>query len=240
MKRAHLDALLADRAAKRPVVLATRIEDGRQVLIHPDRAATDGDDAVVAAARQALKEDKSQLVEIGGSSIFLHVFNPPLRMIIVGAVHIAQPLSAMAALAGYSVTIVDPRGAFATEERFPGVEINTEWPDDAMKALAPDSRTAVVTLTHDPKLDDAALEVALKSDAFYIGSLGSKKTHTARRNRMGRLGFDEATVDRIHGPVGLPLGGRSPAEVATSILAQVIAVRHADGKIERPALEVVR
>jgi len=247
MRSDILAALLADRAAKRPVVVATRIEDGRQVLIHPDQAATDADDAVVKAARAALAEDRSQLVDIEGPRVFLHVHSPPLRMVIVGAVHIAQPLSAMASLAGYDVTIVDPRGAFATAERFPGVAINSEWPDDALAALAPDARTAVVTLTHDPKLDDAALEVALKSEAFYIGSLGSTKTHTARCNRMRRLGFDDAGIGRIHGPIGLPLGGRSPAEIAVSILAQVIAARHGKDEQAKPAaadrksgLEVVK
>jgi len=146
-------------------------------------------------------------------------------MLIVGAVHIAQPLARMAGLAGYKVSVVDPRGAFATEERFPGVEVSDEWPDEAMERLAPDSRTAVVTLTHDPKLDDAALEVALKSDAFYIGSLGSRKTHLARTHRLARLGFDDAAIARVRGPVGLAIGARAPAEIAVSILAQVIEAR---------------
>ena len=157
--------------------------------------------------------------------MFLHVHNPPLRMIVVGAVHIAQALAPMAALAGYEVTVVDPRGAFATQDRFPGVEVSDDWPDEAMAALAPDSRTAVVTLTHDPKLDDPALEVALKSDAFYVGSLGSKKTHLARTKRLARLGIDADAIALIHGPAGLPIGAKSPAEIAVAILAQVIETR---------------
>ena len=142
-------------------------------------------------------------------------------MIVVGAVHIAQPLSAMAALAGYDVTLVDPRESFAAAERFPGVALNPEWPDTALDSLGLDHRCAVVTLTHDPKLDDPALQVALKSDAFFIGCLGSKKTHASRLRRLKKAGFTEADLARVHGPVGLPIGSRSPAEIAISILAQV-------------------
>lgn len=230
MQKSDLDQLVADRAAGRPVAVATVIDGGAQWLIHVDEAPSDAAPNIVAAARAALTEDRSQTVEIGGQDVFLQVHNPPLRMIIVGAVHIAQALAPMAALAGYHVTVIDPRGAFATQERFPGVTVSDDWPDDAMTALAPDRRTAVITLTHDPKLDDAALEVALKSDAFYIGSLGSKKTHLARTNRMGRLGFDQATVDRINGPVGLAIGAKSPAEIAVAILAQVIEHRRRAGQ----------
>ena len=146
-------------------------------------------------------------------------------MIVIGAVHITQPLAQMATLAGYELTVIDPRGAFATAERFPGIDVSDEWPDEALERLALDARTAVVTLTHDPKLDDAALAVALKSPAFYIGSLGSKKTHGARLERLTEEGFDRTALARINGPVGLALGARSPAEIAVSILAQVIAAR---------------
>jgi xanthine dehydrogenase accessory factor len=142
-------------------------------------------------------------------------------MIVVGAVHIAQPLAAMAALAEYAVTIVDPRQAFATQERFPGVALVGDWPDAALRALAPDARTAVVALTHDPKLDDPALAAALRSPAFYVGALGSRKTHAARIERMRAHGFSDAELTRIHAPVGLDLGARSPAEIAVSILAEV-------------------
>jgi len=133
----------------------------------------------------------------------------------------------MAALAGYAVTVIDPRRAFATDQRFPGVTLLTEWPDEGLEALKPDRRTAVVTLTHDPKLDDAALGVALKSQCFYVGSLGSRKTHQARLNRLRRLGFTDAELARIHGPVGLPIGALTPAEIAVSILAQITQVRRA-------------
>ncbi len=225
MKRELLDALLADRAAKKPVVLATVLGTGEQWLICGNGCTPGAPDDVIAAARAALAADKSQTVEGPDGPVFLQVHNPPLRMIVVGAVHIAQALAPMAALAGYQVTVVDPRGAFATEDRFPGVEVSDDWPDEAMEALAPDSRTAVVTLTHDPKLDDPALEVALKSDAFYVGSLGSKKTHLARTKRLARLGIDADAIALIHGPAGLPIGAKSPAEIAVAILAQVIETR---------------
>jgi xanthine dehydrogenase accessory factor len=145
-------------------------------------------------------------------------------MIIVGAVHITQALAPLAGIAGYAVTIIDPRRSFATEERFPGVTLNHEWPDDAMAELKPDSRTAVITLTHDPKLDDPALQEALRSDAFYIGSLGSRKTHAARLKRLTDAGFTEGDLTRIHGPLGLAINAKSPSEIAVSALAQVIEV----------------
>lgn len=218
MKAATLKQILADKAAKRTVVLATDLASGDERLIYP---LEDGADPLKDDAATAARADKSGVVEAGGTTTFLHVFNPPLRLIIVGAVHIAQPLAKMAAMTGYDVTVVDPRAAFASEERFPGVTTITEWPDDAMKTLRPDARTAIVTLTHDPKIDDPALEVALKSDAFYIGSLGSKKTHNARLHRLGKAGFGEAETARINGPVGLAIGAKSPAEIAVAVLAQI-------------------
>ena len=212
MKRATLDRLLASFHTQRPVVLATDLASGEQQLLE---AATS------EAAREALRRDACVQTEEGGRSWFLQPWNPPLRMLIVGAVHIAQPLAAMAAHAEYAVTIVDPRQAFATQERFPGVALSSDWPDSALRSLAPDARTAVVTLTHDPKLDDPALLVALRSPAFYVGALGSKKTHAARLERLRELGLSEAELARIHAPVGLAVGARSPAEIAVSILAQV-------------------
>jgi xanthine dehydrogenase accessory factor len=212
VKRATLDRLLADWHAQRPVVLATDLASGEQQLLE---AATS------EAAREALRRDACVHIEVGGRAWFLQPWNPPLRMLIVGAVHIAQPLAAMATLAGYAVTIVDPRQAWATPERFPGVVLSGDWPDQALRSLGPDARTAVVTLTHDPKLDDAALAVALRSPAFYVGALGSKKTHAARLERLRGLGLSAAELARIHAPVGLAVGARSPAEIAVSILAQV-------------------
>lgn len=216
-----LSALLADRAAKRPVVLVTDLLSGDQDLIHPlEGAATT---PLLEAARQAQIDDRSGVVEIGDARLFLTVFNPPLRLAIIGAVHIAQPLSAMARMAGYGVSVIDPREAFATRERFPDVDLVTTWPDAAMTALGPDRRTAVVLVTHDPKLDDPALHIALRSDAFYVGALGSRKTHARRCDRLRAAGFDEAAIARVRGPVGLDIGAKSPAEIAVSILAEMTA-----------------
>lgn len=223
MKRADLDRLLAARAAGHPVVQVTWLATGRQVVWEPGQDGLDR--AVAAEAERAIDDDTSRVVEIGGAEVFIHAFSPPLRLIIVGAVHIAQPLARMAALAGHGVTVVDPRRSFAEAERFPGIAVSSEWPDDALEALAPDRRTAVVTLTHDPKLDDPALAVALRSPAYYIGALGSRKTHAARLQRLAALGFDGVSLARIHGPVGLDIGALSPAEIALSIMAQIVQAR---------------
>jgi len=206
-------------------VLATNLKSGIEKILYP----VDGDEKseLVEQASEAIHADKSRTVETADGPVFLHVFNPPLRMILVGAVHISQPLARMAALAGYEVVVVDPRKAFASAARFPGVVVRTDWPDEALEELAPNLRTAVVTLTHDPKLDDPALHVALRSDAFYIGSLGSKKTHNTRIERLTKAGFDETAIARILGPVGLSIGAKSPAEIAVAILAQITDVlRH--------------
>ena len=216
-----LDRLEAARAAGRPVVLATRLPDGAQELL----PGSDAPEALLDAAAQALRHDKSTTATIGDETWFLHAYNPPLRLVVVGAVHIAQALVPMAAQLGYGITVVDPRGAFATDERFPGVTVSTDWPDEAMDALAPDTRTAIVTLTHDPKLDDPALDRALKSGAFYIGALGSRRTHAKRLDRLRDLGHTDADMARIRGPVGLSIGAVTAPEIALSILAQIVEVR---------------
>lgn len=215
-----LKELLKNKDAKHPVVLATRLTDGSQKLLYLHDKQQEK--LLIEAIHEALVTDKSRVVVApDGAEWFLNAFNPPLRLIVVGAVHIAQPLARMAALAGYDVTVVDPRTAFASSERFPGVALSTDWPDEAMSALAPDARTAVVTLTHDPKLDDPALKAALASPCFYIGALGSRKTHGSRLERLRAAGFDDEALARIHGPVGLAIGAKSPAEIAISILAQI-------------------
>jgi xanthine dehydrogenase accessory factor len=205
-------------------VLSTVLPTGEQSLIDPATPLADGASAeLLEAAKRAAREDRCVTLEQGeGRSIFLEPHNPPLRLILVGAVHIAQPLAHMAALAGFEVIIVDPRAAFSTEARFPGVLRLTTWPDRALEELALDRRSAVVTLTHDPKLDDPALGVALRSDAFYVGCLGSGKTHAARLERLRTSGLDEVAIARIFGPVGLRIQARSPAEIAVSILGQII------------------
>jgi xanthine dehydrogenase accessory factor len=165
-----------------------------------------------------LRADRSG-VEADGRFIAVH--NPPLRLIVVGAVHIAQPLLAMARACGYAPVLIDPRGAFGSAARFPGETVLDDWPDEALAALAPDGRTAVVTLTHDPKLDDPALRVALRAPVFYIGALGSKKTHARRVERLTAAGCAPEAIARIQAPVGLDIGARTPAEIAVSILAQM-------------------
>ena len=222
MQAALLERLQAERAAKRPVALLTRLADGAQHLFPLDAVP----EALAAEAQSALHHDTARNVTLDGEAWFIHPHNPPLRLIVVGAVHIAQALVPMAAPLGFEVIVVDPRRAFATEERFAGVTLITEWTDDAMLALAPDTRTAVVTLTHDPKLDDPALDVALKSHAFYIGALGSRRTHAKRVARLAELGHNEHAMARIHSPVGLDLGGRTAPEIAVSVMAEIVAARH--------------
>jgi xanthine dehydrogenase accessory factor len=226
MKPQILERLIEDRARKRPVVLVTEIASGAQALVYPDEVLGELvlDRDALGAARRALSADESGTVEAGGKRYFLHVQNPALRLILVGAVHIAQALAPMAGLAGYAVTVIDPRRAFATDARFPDLTLIAEWPDEAMARMTLDRRTAVVTLTHDPKLDDPALQTALKSDAFYVGALGSKRTHAKRLERLKEAGLSDAQCARIHGPVGLDIGALSPAEIAVSILAQITAV----------------
>lgn len=226
MDRALIDRLAAARAAHRAVVVATDLDSGERTWIENGSAAgpVAVDESVLAAAATAQRDDKSRTVETGdGRRLFLHVFNPPLRLIVVGAVHIAQSLAPMAALAGYAVTVVDPRGSFATADRFPGVTLTDDWPDEALAALKPDARTAVVTLTHDPKLDDPALHSALRSGCFYIGSLGSRRTHASRIERLKLAGLDDKQIGRIHGPIGLDIGARSPAEIALAIMGEITA-----------------
>ena len=220
MKVSLLQAVQEARTAGQPIVLATRLPDGEQMLLpNPDYPALN------AAARQALLAEKSGTHEVDGVTWFLHAYNPPARIVIVGAVHIAQALVPLAAQLGYGVTVADPRRAFATDERFPNVSVSTEWPDEALDALRPDSRTAIVTLTHDPKLDDPALDRALKSEAFYIGALGSRKTHAKRLDRLRALGHGEDALARIRGPVGLNIAAVTAPEIALSVLAQIVAVR---------------
>lgn len=231
MQRAVLDRLIADRAAMRPVAAITELGGGAQGLLYLD-GSTFGESfaaEVVDAARGALASDQSGPVESGGRTFFIHIHNPPLRLAVVGAVHITQALAEMATIAGYAVTVIDPRRAFAQAARFPAIKVSTQWPDDALTALKPDRRTAIVTLTHDPKIDDPALEVALRSEAFYIGSLGSNRTHAKRLQRLRDKGFDERALGRIHGPVGLDIGALSPAEIAVSIMAEITKVRRAAG-----------
>jgi xanthine dehydrogenase accessory factor len=193
-----------------------------------DAAACEGE---LALTNEQLAEARSLLASgrcttlASGADLFARAYVPAPRLLIVGAVHIAQALAPMAAAAGFEVIVIDPRGAFASADRFPGVQLSDEWPDEALARLGLDDKTALVALSHDPKLDDPALELALPSTLFYIGALGSRRTHEKRLERLRAAGLGELT-GRIHSPVGLDLGGRSPAEIAVSILAEVIQVRY--------------
>lgn len=229
MKPATLESLLAAHQAGRALVLATRLPDGEQMLL-PDEI---GPIALQDAASLALARDESRVVEIDGAHWFLQVQAPAHRILVIGAVHVAQSFCPLAAMLGFAVTVVDPRTSFATAERFPGVVMSHEWPDEAMNRLKPDGRTAVVTLTHDPKLDDPALDHALRSPAFYVGALGSRKTQQSRLERLGSLGHDATSLQRIRGPVGLAIGAVTPAEIALSILAEIVAARRGSALARR-------
>lgn len=216
-----LERLRDDRKSRRAAVLATELTTGRHALIHPAEE-TPVEPALLEAAREAARRDASTLATVSGIEWFLHVRNPAPRMFVVGAVHVAQVLAPLAAGAGFEVVVLDPREAFATPARFPGITLSREWPDAGLRRLAPAARDAVIALTHDPKLDDPALTVALESDAFYVGALGSRRTQRARLARLATQGVPTSALARVHGPVGLDIGGRTPAEIATSILAGVI------------------
>jgi len=225
--RAMLSVLNAARDEKRAVVLATELASGESRLVYPDAGETG---ALADAAAKAARNDDSTAVEADGGSWFLTVFNPPLDLAIIGAVHIAQPLARMAALADYAVRVIDPRTAFATEERFPNVALSHDWPDEALAVRPLTARSAIVALTHDPKLDDPALTAALRSPAFYIGALGSRQTHARRLDRLREHGFSDADLARIHGPIGLNIGARSPAEIAVAVLGEMTAALRSNGK----------
>ncbi len=229
MTPALLERLLAAKRVGQATVLATRVHDGRQLLLPQDAAPA----ALHQAASDALRRDESRLAEIEGESWFLHAHTPPYRLAVIGAVHIAQTLAPLATLLGYAVTVIDPRRAFASAERFPGVALSHQWPDEAIDTLAPDAQTAIVTLTHDPKLDDPALDRALHGQAFYIGALGSRRTHAARLERLATRGHGPDSLARIRGPVGLAIGAVATQEIALSIVADMVAVRRSAALAQR-------
>ena len=226
-----LATLLKTAKAKQPFALVTDLASGEQAMVGvgPERGALALSDPPRAAAARALESEHSTAIEDVGRRYFINVLTPPRRLAVVGAVHIAQQLVPMAAMAGYDVTVIDPRSAFASDARFPVVTLVSDWPDAALASFAPDRRSAVVTLTHDPKLDDPALAAALRSPCFFIGALGSRKTHASRLQRLTEQGFGADDLARIHGPVGLAIGAISPAEIAISILAQMTEVLHKGG-----------
>ncbi len=205
-----LTDLVERREAREPVAYVVDLQSDARHLVG------------VEAFADRFRMDRSGVEDDGRTFVAIH--NPPLRMFVVGGVHIAQSLIPMAQACGYDVALIDPRPAFASEARFAGVRIIDEWPDEALEAEGLDARTAIITLTHDPKLDDPAIATALRSDVFYLGCLGSKRTHAKRVDRLAEAGFNANAIARIHAPVGLAIGGRSPAEIAVSVIAQVTEI----------------
>ncbi|KAB8124274.1 xanthine dehydrogenase [Komagataeibacter medellinensis] len=228
-----LQTVAAKRRARIPVIMATELATGRTHLLYsnPSRTEPDADGLEArlhARAMEAFATGRSLRLEddAGQTTWFLHLVPMQPRLLVVGAVHIAQVLAPMAQTTGFDVTVVDPRTQLATPERFPGITLHTDWPDEALEQMGVDNQTAIVTLTHDAKLDDPTLQYALGSDAFYIGALGSRKTQASRMERLATAGFTPAQIARIHGPVGLAIGAVGAAEIALSILAEIVAVRH--------------
>ena len=220
MKLAILSALNAERAARRAAIVVTDVESGAQRLVKRGDVAAD---PLKDLLDKHLRMGKSGMAETPQGRVFLTVYVPPPRLVVTGAVHISQALAPMAKLVGYDVTIVDPRTAFASVERFPDVKLIADWPDAALPPLDIDHYTAFVALTHDPKIDDPALAHALARDCFYIGALGSRKTHARRIERLKAQGISEQQLGRIHSPIGLAIGAVSPAEIAVAIIGEITA-----------------
>jgi xanthine dehydrogenase accessory factor len=220
VKSSTLAELNAERSARRPVIVVTEIANGEQRLV---KVADFTADPLHAELDKHLRMGKSGMIEVDGTKLFLTVHAPVARLLITGAVHISQALAPLATSLDYDVIIVDPRTAFASPERFPDIPLIAEWPDVALPPLNVDRYTAFVALTHDPKIDDPALLHALSRDCFYIGALGSRKTHAKRLERLKAQGVTDADLARIHAPIGLAIGAVSPAEIAVSIMAQITA-----------------
>lgn len=220
MKFETLQAMNAARRDRRALILVTDIANGEERLVDPADIA---EDPLAEPLSEALRKGKSGMVERDGRKLFLTVHVPPVKLVMIGAVHISQALAPLARMVGCEPVVVDPRTAFATPVRFPGVTMIAEWPDVALPPLKIDRYTAFVALTHDPKIDDPALDHALNRDCFYIGALGSRKTHAKRLERLREAGFTEAALGRIRAPIGLDIGAISPAEIAVSIIAEITA-----------------
>jgi xanthine dehydrogenase accessory factor len=220
VKLAVLSELNSERAARRAAIVVTDVASGAQRLI---KRADIAGDPLKEVLEKHLRMGKSGMEETPQGRVLLTVHVPPPRLVITGAVHISQALAPMAKLAGYDVTIVDPRTAFASPERFPDVKLIADWPENALPPLAIDHYTAFAALTHDPKIDDPALTHALSRDCFYIGALGSKKTHGRRLERLKAAGLADAKLARIHSPIGLAIGAVSPAEIAVAIIGEITA-----------------
>jgi xanthine dehydrogenase accessory factor len=218
MQVTSLKALNEARRGRRPIVLATDTQSGTERVIAADRFAADPLADVIA---ERIRMGKSGMLEDGHTFLTVHV--PPPRLVVIGAVHISQALAPMARIAGLDMRVIDPRTAFATPERFPDVTLDAEWPEEVLKGEPLDAFTALAALTHDPKIDDMPLMAALEAECFYIGALGSRKTHATRLERLRGQGAEAADLERIHAPIGLDIGAQSPAEIAVAVLAEVIA-----------------
>ncbi len=231
-----LSSLNTERAARRAAIVVTDVATGRQRLV---KAADIAKDPLKIALAEHLRSGRSGMEETAEGRAFLTVYVPAPQLVITGAVHISQALAPIANLLGYDVTIVDPRTAFASPERFPDVRVIAEWPDEALPPLGVDRYTAFVALTHDPKIDDPALVHALSRDCFYIGALGSRKTHARRVDRLKQQGLSEADISRVHAPIGLDIGAVSPAEIAVAIMAQITARLREEPAADRPLVKAV-
>jgi len=219
MDAAALRLLNEERRARRAAILVTDLADGSARVVREGEAI---EPALAEAVAKAFRSGSSGAVEAGGKRVFLNVHVPRPRLVAIGAVHITQALAPMAAIAGYDMEIVDPRTAFATKERFPDVALHAEWPEIVLAARPFDAYTAVAAVTHDPKIDDFPLKAALDAGCFYVGALGSRKTHARRVERLLALGATADEIARIHAPIGIAIGASSPAEIAVAVLAQVI------------------
>lgn len=225
-----LNTLNAERRARRAAILVTDLGDGSSRVVRESDTVTGG---LGEATRQAFRTGRSQAIEVDGRTLFLNAHLPPPRIVVVGAVHISQALAPMAKIAGFDLTIIDPRTAFATPERFPGVALHAEWPDEALARQPLDAYTALAALTHDPKIDDPALRAAFEAECFYIGALGSRKTHAKRIGRLTGAGVSPAALERIDAPIGLDIGAATPAEIAVAVLGAVIAALRSRGPGDR-------
>jgi xanthine dehydrogenase accessory factor len=221
MKAEILAEILNARAQRKPVALVTALDSGHQRVVARDHAP---DDILAQVLDEAFRFDRSGVHKVPEGEFFVHIYNPPLRLVIIGAVHIAQAVIPIAKAAGYDIAVIDPRGAFATDERFPDIALHADWPDELLPKLGLDQRSAVLALTHDPKIDDPALHLALKSKVFYIGALGSKRTQGTRKQRLMDAGFGEKDIARIHGPIGIDIGAQGAPEIAISIMAELTRV----------------
>jgi len=221
MKKQLLDQIIKKKKNKDEFAIITNIENGESCIFEKNNPLDKNFEKYFDQINNFFEKKKNGIIE--GSNIFVETYIRPIKVVIVGAVHIAQYLVDYANSLNFEISIIDPRGYFASEERFPDLKIINKWPDEALKEIKTNENTALIALTHDPKIDDPALQYALKNKFYYIGALGSKKTHENRCKRLKEAGFSDTEINSIHGPIGIKLGGRSAPEIALSIIAQLVA-----------------